>query len=179
MLPFSSLGETFEDVARGLGVYLIILIFFIAQIIALPSPFDVFMRVPFLLITVYFWAVYRPSFLPALVVFILGITADMITGAPIGVGAIILVTLHWAISNQRAFIAAQSFPMVWLIFAIIYAGVTIIEWLIFGLVNLGWTPMKTIVSQFISGIVAFPFLMIIYHLAHKVLPKQKFPLTSL
>ena len=178
MLPFSSIGERLDDIARFTAVYFLITIFFIAEIIALPSPFDGFKHVPFLMITVYFWAVYRPNVLPPLLVFILGLMADVITGMPIGVGAIILVLLNWAISSQRAFITAQSFAMTWLVFGIVYVGIVVMQWLIFGLIQFQWSPINHITPQFIAGIIAFPFVAGAYHLAHKMLPAANFTLTS-
>jgi len=178
MLPFSSIGERLDDIARFSAVYFLIAIFFTAEIIALPSPFDGFRLVPFLMITVYFWAAYRPNILPPLLVFILGLLADIITGAPIGVGAIILVLMNWAISSQRAFLSAQSFPMVWLVFGMVYAVITVLQWLVFGLVQLQWSSITHIMPQYLAGLIAFPFVSIICHLANKILPNQNFTLTS-
>ena len=178
MLPFSSIGEKLEDLARFAAVYMLVAIFFIGEIITLPAPFDGFTSVPFLIITVFFWAAYRHGFLPPLVVFTIGLLADIITGAPIGVGAIILVLLHWAISTQRAFITAQSFAMVWLVFAIVYAAIVTLQLLVFGFIQFQWTSITQIVPQFFTGIIAFPFVTVIYHLAYKILPNQNFTLTS-
>jgi len=178
MLPFSSIGERVDDIARFAAVYCLIAIFFIAEIIALPSPFDGFKLVPFLMITVYFWAAYRPNVLPPVMVFVLGLLADVITGTPIGVGAIILVLLNWAVSSQRAFLTAQSFAMVWLVFGIIYAAITVMQWLVFGLLQFQWPSVTHIMPQFLAGIIAFPCIAAIYHLAYKILPNQNFTLTS-
>lgn len=178
MLPFSSIGERLDDVARFAAVYFLIAIFFIAEILSLPSPFDAFKQVPFMMITVYFWAAFRPSVLPPMLVFIIGILVDIITGGPIGVGACVLVLMNWAIASQRAFLTAQSFAMFWLVFGIVYAGIVILQWLVFGLIQFQWPSTTHIIPQFLAGIIAFPFLVSIYHLANKILPTANFTLTS-
>lgn len=178
MLPFSTIGEKFDDILRFSAVYLIILAFFIADVIALPSPLDGLSLIPFMMITTYYWAIYRPTVLPVFVVFALGILLDIMSGMPLGFNAIILVLIHWAISDQRAFLTAQSFIVIWLAFSVIYTTIVILQWLIFGLLNFDWASLSLITPQLIAGIVSFPFVMIILHLAHKILPRANFPLTS-
>ena len=178
MLPFSTIGEKFEDIARFGAVYALITLFFILDVIPVPQPFDGLMAVPFLTITVYYWAAYRPTLLPVLAVFILGLLLDIMGGTPIGLNAILLVLLHWAISDQRAFLSAQSFLMVWLVFCVVSTGVIIVQWAITGLVNLGWASIALLWPQMLAGIVAYPMLTILLHLIHKILPSPKMPLTS-
>lgn len=178
MLPFSSVGESFDSFLRFSVVYAVIILFLIAEIIILPAPFDSIKLVPFLIITIYFWAIYRPKITPPLLVFTFGLLADMISGMPIGLGAIILVLLNWAISSQRAFLSAQSFPMIWVVFGIVYLAIVMFQWFIIGLIDFEWSSMKHIVPQLIAGIIAFPFLMSLYYLIQKILPTENFTLTS-
>lgn len=178
MLPFSSIGERFDEIARFGTVYAILIFFIVIEILAFPDPFSSLQFVPFLMISVYFWALYRPNVLPPLLVFIFGLLVDVMSGLPIGVGAIILVLLNWAISEQRAFLSAQSFAMKWLVFGMVYLVIVIVQWMVLGLINFEWSSIAQIIPQFIVGMVAFPFVMIIHHLAYKILPSPNFTLTS-
>ncbi len=178
MLPFSSVGEIFESFFRFALVYSAITFFFIAEIITLPAPFDGIKLVPFLLITIYFWALYRPQIMPPLLAFTLGLLADILSGMPIGIGAITLVFLNWLISSQRIFLYAQSFLIIWIIFSVFYTAIIALQWLFYGLISLQWSSISNIIPQLIAGIIAFPFLMSAYHMIHKILPPANFTLTS-
>jgi len=167
-----------HELIRYAAIYAFIFLMLILEMITLPAPLNIAMNIPFILVTVYYWSIYRPSIIPPAIVFAIGIIVDLVTGAPPGVGAIILVGLHWAISNQRAFLSAQNFPMIWLVFAMVLLGIVFAEWLVFGMLNLKWSPLNTAISQFLLGIVAFPFVFFMSHLANKILPKASFPLTS-
>ena len=178
MLPFSTISETFDDIARYAAIYLLMAVFFVLDIIALPSPFDVLMIIPFLNIGVYYWAAYRPALIPAIAVFILGLLVDIMAGTPLGLSAVLLVLVRWAVADQRAFLSGQSFPMVWLVFIVMNTAIVLLQWLVTGLVNLGWANIMSLSPQIIAGVIAFPPLCMIFHLVHKILPSPKMSLTS-
>lgn len=178
MLPFSTISERFDGVARYVAIYALIASFFILDVIALPSPFNVLMVIPFLNVMIYYWAAYRPTLLPSPVVFIMGLLADIMAGTPLGLTAVLLVLVHWAISDQRTFLSGQSFPMVWLVFIVVNGAVVLAQWLVIGLVSWGWSSVLSLSPQVIAAVVAFPLLFIILHLAHKILPSPKLSLRS-
>ena len=43
------------------------------------------------LVAVYYWAVHRPSLMPAWVVFLIGLFQDLLSGGPVGVGILSLL----------------------------------------------------------------------------------------
>ena len=178
MLPFSSISERLEDIARYLAVYAVMMVFFIADIIALPGPFDWGMKIPFMIIAVYFWSIYRPAIMPAVLAFVIGLFIDILSGVPFGFNAVIFVIIQWAISDQRAFLSAQSFPMVWLIFALIYALVMVLQWLVSGLLNLSWVQMSNILPDIGIAVVTFPLIAGLLYLTQKILPNTKMSLSS-
>ena len=178
MLPFSSISEKFDDIARYFAVYLLIIFFFILDVVSLPSPFDVVMVIPFLNMVVYYWAAFRATLLPPVAVFVLGLVADSLVSTPLGMNAVLLVLVHWAISDQRAFISAQSFPMVWLVFILVNSAVMLSQWLVTGLIAFDWVSILALTPQIVAGASTFPILFVILHLAHKILPSPKLSLTS-
>ena len=68
--------------------------------------------------------------------------------------------------------------MKWLVFGMVYLVIVIVQWMVLGLINFEWSSIAQIIPQFIVGMVAFPFVMIIHHLAYKILPSPNFTLTS-
>ena len=62
---------------------------------------------------VYHWTIYRPDLLPALVLFAVGLTEDLLTGAPVGVGALMLLIARAAVLQYRRYFVNRAFPFVW------------------------------------------------------------------
>ncbi len=178
MLPFSSIGEKLNDIIRYAFAYFAIFCLLLMDVIALPEPLDIFRLVPFLVIAIYFWSIHRPTIAPPVLVFILGVLVDIISGTPIGLNAVIFVLLQWAIASQRAFLSAQSFMILWLVFTTINAGILLVQWFILGLVQFDWTSLSHVLTQAIAGMIAYPFVIGVLYFAHKMLPSMNFPLTS-
>lgn len=63
------------------------------------------------LTAVYYWAVFRPDLLPAWLAFLLGLLQDLLTGAPLGTGVILLVSMHFFVAAQRKIFVNPSFTM--------------------------------------------------------------------
>ncbi|MFK7840120.1 MAG: rod shape-determining protein MreD [Bdellovibrionales bacterium] len=178
MLPFSSISERFEDFARYIAAYGLVLIFFVSDVIAIPDPFNWIMSVPFLTMIVFYWSIHRPSIIPTFAAFILGLLLDILSGAPLGFNAMILLFLQWAMTDQRAFLSAQSFPMIWLIFSLVQTAIMILQWFVTGLLNFNWTALSELWSPLIIAIVTFPFIALILHFTLKILPNMKMSLSS-
>jgi rod shape-determining protein MreD len=54
------------------------------------------------LIAVYHWAIYRPNLLPLTAVFALGLLQDILSGAPLGVYALVFLSPPTALSCRSA-----------------------------------------------------------------------------
>lgn len=73
-----------------------------------------------------FWSIFRPAVMPAPAVFCLGLLSDLLSGAPLGVGSLGLLTVHAVALRWRVLIARQSFLRVWCVvlgFALLYGAV--------------------------------------------------------
>ena len=55
----------------------------------------------FTLMAVYHWTIYRPDLLPPIGLFAIGLAQDLLTGAPIGVGALMLLLARGAVLRYR------------------------------------------------------------------------------
>ena len=137
-----------------------------------------FTHIPFMLIAVFYWAIYRPTIMPSIAVFVIGLLIDILGGGALGLNAIIFVLVHWGMSSQRAFLLAQPFPMIWLVFAVVSFAIITAQWLLLGLFQLQWIAIHEISPQYIGAIAAFPFLALLLYFANKLLPHKNLTLTS-
>ena len=117
-----SLGVRLDTLARQLTPFGLTLFLVVFNVVPLHIPgYD--QIAPLLpMIAVYHWALYRSELMPAYAVFIIGLLQDSLTGAPIGINAVVFLIVHRAAQSQRRFLTGKSFAMVWLVFALIAAG---------------------------------------------------------
>src|ERR1700712_2865729 len=61
---------------------------------------------------VFFWSLFRPASMPPWVVFVIGLLADLLGFAPVGVGVLTLLTAHGLAVRARRVLVRQGFLMV-------------------------------------------------------------------
>lgn len=79
---------------------------------------------------VFFWSLYRPTSMPPLAVFLLGVLADLLSNAPLGVAVLILLLLYGTAMRWRRVLARQGFITVWLVFSTLALAAALLEWLL-------------------------------------------------
>jgi rod shape-determining protein MreD len=82
----------------------------------------------FTLMAVYHWTIYRPKLLPPLALFLIGITQDLLTGAPPGVSALVLLLVRMVVLRLRRQFVDRPFPFVWTGFTMLTGGVMLFLW---------------------------------------------------
>lgn len=178
MIPFSTLSERVDFLFRIGIVYGVLSCFFLLGLASLPHPFSGLVKIPLMLIAIYYWSIYRPTLIPIVLVFTAGLLTDLLLAGPLGFSALIYVVLQWLVVDQRSFLLGQSFLVVWFIFTMINAAIVALKWFIAGLMNMQWGVLSDVLPDMLLGVVAFPVVYIILHLSHKMLPDPRMPLTS-
>lgn len=110
------------------------------------------------LIAVFYWILYRPDLMPTAAAFLLGLTQDTLSGAPLGVHAAIFVLVHLAVTTQRRFFLGKSFAVLWLGFALVAMGALFLSWVLLALFHLAVPPPVPFAIQALTTIGSFPLL---------------------
>jgi len=110
------------------------------------------------LMAVYHWAIYRPDLLPAIAVFAAGLLQDALSGMPFGVNAAVFVLVHMAVMSQQVFFMGRSFLVIWLGFAMVAAGATLLTWLLTALFFSAFTTPESAFVQYLVTVGVFPIL---------------------
>ncbi|SDG54202.1 rod shape-determining protein MreD [Roseospirillum parvum] len=153
-----SLGQrTSQFLRRQVPVALAVLLLVLAQV---PTQVPGLVEVaPMLgLICVYYWAIYRPDLFGAASAFALGLLDDILSGAPLGSGALALLLAHGVISRQRTLFHAKPFAVTWPVFAVVAAGAYLVRWLGAGLVRGAVLPAEPVVVGWLMTVAAYPLL---------------------
>jgi rod shape-determining protein MreD len=92
------------------------------------------------LVAVFFWSVFRPTSLPAPVVFLLGLFADLLGYGPVGIDVLALLLVHGLALRWRRTLVQQGFLRVWLTFMALSAGAAALQWALTSLLTLRLLP---------------------------------------
>ena len=166
-----SVKENIEHFGRFCLAYCVIGLFFLLDFIHIPLPLLGVLRPSLILIAVYYWSIYRPTLLPPLIIFCLGIITDFLSGLPTGLSAFLLLGIQWLVSNQRRFLMGQPFGMLWLGFGIVCCIAHFLFWGIIGALRLHWSDPMPVIGQTALSIMIFPLTgWILFHI-HRILPE--------
>jgi rod shape-determining protein MreD len=159
-----------ENTGRFALPYLVLFLFTIFNLIHLPLPYTGLSKPYFILIFIYYFAIYRPTLIPPLFCFILGVIVDTLSGVPIGLNAFIFVGVQWIVSDQRRFLTGQPYITIWAVFVLVCIACGAWQWGLLGLTQLEWSsPIPGMVSIAISLFI-FPFATLLLNFIHRILP---------
>lgn len=80
------------------------------------------------LLSLYYWAVYRPDLMPPVAVFCVGLLIDTVSGVVLGVNALVLLLVYGAVLSQRRWLFGKSLNAVWLGFLFAALGYGVLSW---------------------------------------------------
>jgi rod shape-determining protein MreD len=110
----------------------------------------------FTLMAAYHWSIYRPDLLPALGLFAVGLAQDLLTGAAVGTGALVLLLVRAAVLRYRRFFINRTFPLVWAGFTLLAAAAMLLLWLLHCLVQLNVFDFRSTIFRTVLTIAIFP-----------------------
>lgn len=109
-------------------------------------------------VSVYYWAIHRPDLLRPSTAFAIGLLQDLLSGAPLGMNALLLVLTHWVVVTQRRFFLGNSFLLLWWGFSLIMLGVAVVQWFAFSVLSARLLSMAPALFQALTTIALFPLL---------------------
>ena len=144
--------------ARQLAPFLssVILVMFSALPVYLPGYGQVVVDVG--LMTVFYWAIYRPDLFPVIAAFVLGLWQDILVGSPIGLHAFILLLANWAIVSQRTFFQGKSFAVIWWCFSLVALTSALVSWILVCALNTTLVSSMAVIFQAALTVGVFPFM---------------------
>jgi rod shape-determining protein MreD len=82
------------------------------------------------MIGVFHWAAFRPEIMPAWLALLIGVLHDLASGAPLGLTGLVFILLQGVCASQRRWFLTTSFPIAWMLFALIAFGAGLVGWLL-------------------------------------------------
>ena len=154
--------QRIDQSARGVTPFLLSVGLVLLSVVPLPMPGFAPIVPAFALMSIYHWATYRPNLMPLSAVFVLGLLYDLLTGAPVGLFALVFLTVYGVALTQRRFIAGKSFFIYWFGFAIIALGAAIESWALASLWHLTLLDTQAVLFQYLVALGIFPLVAWIF-----------------
>ncbi len=110
----------------------------------------------FTLMAVYHWTIYRPDLLPPIGLFAIGLAQDLLAGAPIGAGALVLLVARAMVLRYRRYFINRSFPFVWSGFTLLGAAAMLGLWGLHCLMQFSLFDLRTTVFRTVLTVAIFP-----------------------
>ncbi|MBV9826151.1 MAG: rod shape-determining protein MreD [Alphaproteobacteria bacterium] len=110
----------------------------------------------FTLMAVYHWTIYRPDLLPSTGLFAIGLVEDLLTGAPVGAGTLVLLIARAGVLRYRRLFVNRGFPFVWAGFTLLAAAVMGMLWAFNCLIMLDLIDIRATVFRLVLTVAAFP-----------------------
>ena len=111
------------------------------------------------LAAVYFWSIYRPDLIGYGTAFGIGLLQDLLTEAPLGSSALILMLCQYLVFQQPKFFNAKPFGVFWLAFAMVAFGAGLLKWLCVGIVtSAGFTSFGDMFVSVILTVALYPMI---------------------
>lgn len=148
-----SLDTAVRTVFPTATLFVLVLAMAIPVRVALPLPIAPALPV----LALFFWLLYRPSAVPALAAFCFGLFHDILSGAPLGIHAIVYVVAHAAITTQRRFFVGKSFGVIWVGFAVVIVGSLALSWALASIYHATMLAPGDLVLQALVTICVYPF----------------------
>lgn len=108
------------------------------------------------LMLVYFWTIFQPELLPPPAVFLVGLLQDILSGAPIGLGTLILLGVQQFVAFERRVFTARTFVIAWFGFGVVALLATAASWLLGSLHAGRMIEVQPFVMQTLFSIALYP-----------------------
>lgn len=109
-----------------------------------------------LLLAVYYWSVFQPQRVHPMLLFMLGLLSDIVTGAPLGIHPLMLLLVRSIVLSQRRLFLAQQFLFVWLgMFVTALFGYAII-WISLQIISDGPVSVNVMLVPIVSTVLLYP-----------------------
>lgn len=104
----------------------------------------------------YYWTIYRPDLVPPVAIFLCGVVLDLLSGAPLGVAALVFLLSRVIVLPQRRFFVDRLFPFVWGGFTLLAAAAIAFLWLLGSVFSGVMLDMRAATLQWVLTVACFP-----------------------
>jgi rod shape-determining protein MreD len=150
-------------------LYALLGFFFLLSLVKFPLFGSDGGKLSFLLIGIYFWTIYRPQFVPYVLIFITGILLDLLSGGLVGLNTLCFMIIGIIVRGQRRFLLGQSWPVVWAGYCVAVTIVMILHYLVYSLSSAIFLPFIPLIFNLVISYLLYPLVFPVMIILNKSL----------
>lgn len=124
------------------------------------------------LISIYYWAIFRPAALPFWLVFLLGVARDALMGMPLGISSLVFILFRLVVLSQQRYLVKETFWATWFGFGIVAIPTLAVYWLLASAYVQAVQPFMPVAMQWLFTFALYPLLHIVFNALYSFLPEQ-------
>lgn len=159
--------QRLDRAGRSLAPFAVTVLLVLMGMVPLPIPAYAPVAPSFGLMAVYYWTIHRPDLLRPSAVFAIGLLQDLLSGTPLGLSALVLVSVHWTVLHQRRLFLASTFVLMWFGFALVVLGSGFLQWLVHSAFHATLLRIDTMLGQAVLTLALFPMFAWIFVRVHR------------
>ncbi len=161
--------QRLDLIARNVTPFAFTVLLLIVGLVPWRLPYLPPIGISLVLVSVYYWAVHRPSALPAPAVFIVGLLADLLSGGLLGINVLVLLAVYAGTVAFRRWFIGAAFAVVWWSFAIASSLALMLAWAMTWFLAGAAADFAPGISGTLFGIAAYPLLATFFARAQRTL----------
>ena len=158
----TGLWYRFEGAVRGLTPFILTLALAMLTVVPLRIPDFAPVTPSLTVIAVYYWSIYRPDLLPLAAVFGVGLFQDALAGTPLGLTALVLITMQYVVITQRRFFHSKTFLVEWWGFMLVAPVAAFASWLLASMYFATLVAARPMGFQLLLSIALYPCLALLF-----------------
>jgi rod shape-determining protein MreD len=151
-----TLFQRIDRLARAAGPAATLLLLILLNAMPLHVPY-VSMAAPLLpLMAVFHFGLFRPQYLPDWLALAFGLLIDLLSGGPLGVNGLALLTVRYFVDSNSRFLVDKPFLFIWFGYAVVSAGAVTGTWALTAF--LMWQPIdpRPAIFQYLMSLAIYP-----------------------
>ncbi|MFN4088161.1 MAG: rod shape-determining protein MreD [Alphaproteobacteria bacterium] len=133
----------------------------VVSVLPWPLPGGSTVTPPLPLAIVYYWALQRDDVMTPPAVFMLGLTQDMLGGAPLGLNALVLLLVAALVRYRGRPVARQPFVVLWWGYAVVAALAEAALWGVGSVYQFALLAPQPFLVQYLLGVCLYPLLSLL------------------
>ena len=110
------------------------------------------------LVCVFYWSVSRPELFSPAAAFALGLWQDLVTGAPPGLNALVMLAVYGVIGAQQVFLRSRNPAGQWFCFVLVALLAALLAWAIAMILNVKLIDPSPVLFHVVLTAGAYPLL---------------------
>ena len=120
-------------------------------------------------VSLYFWVINGPVFMPPWAVFLLGLTHDLLSGTPLGFWVVIYLAAYGFTLTQRVFFRGRTGIGAWLGFVLVIMLVSSLAWFMGMVLFERWVHPFELALQALVTLVLYPLFARVFSVLRRLL----------